>query len=139
MLKFSLPTYGHFSILYIFSWSKLLLKMCKRFVKLLLSLAGHLNNDFFFFFFCISWDGRKLLLIPFPCNYQGGYLVDGVTFNHYTYPLCSMKNLSQNGGDVRLADPILDLTLDSGKVFVVACGFLFRAPFCADKLRHTGV
>lgn len=80
----------------------LLLNMCKPIVKLL-SLAGHFKNDFF----SISWDGRKLLLIPFPCNYQGGYLVDGVTFNHYTYPLCSMKNLSQNGGDVRLADPIL--------------------------------
>lgn len=38
--------FTHFSILQMFSWSILLHKICKRCVKLLLSLADNFKNDY---------------------------------------------------------------------------------------------
>lgn len=87
------------------------------------SLADHFKPTF------ISQDGWKLLLIPFPCNCQADIFLMGLHSTITRTPLLNEKPVTKWRRRT-LADPILrKLTLDSGKVRVLACGFQNSASF----------
>lgn len=71
---------------------------------------------------------------PFFLQLPSGYLLDGVTFNHYTYPFAQWKTCHKMAETYVSRPHFEELTLDSGKVHVPARGFrnwaLFLQTMC---------
>lgn len=79
----------------------------------------------------------KITPDPFPCNCQSGYLLDGVTFNHYTYPFAQWKTCHKMAETYVSRPHFEELTLDSGKVHVLVCGFQkILLLFCKQTAAH---